>query len=40
VAVGYYGDPALLSEEDQQREHPSLRKPLRELFHYGALGEE
>lgn len=40
VAVGYYGDPARLTEELQQRERPSPRKPLAEVFHYGALGEE
>lgn len=32
VAVGYYGDKADLIPSDQEREHPSPRKPLEELI--------
>ncbi|HOT96650.1 MAG TPA: nitroreductase family protein [bacterium] len=37
IAVGYYGDPLELSEELQQREHPSMRKSLQDLYHLGAF---
>jgi nitroreductase len=40
VAVGYYGDPARLTEDLQQREHPSPRKPLREIYHFGPFQED
>jgi nitroreductase len=32
VAIGYYGDPAQLSEEQQAREHPSARVPVDEIL--------
>ncbi|HNW60723.1 MAG TPA: nitroreductase family protein [bacterium] len=39
IAVGYYGDPAQLAEELQLREHPTPRKPLQEIYHFGAFAE-
>jgi nitroreductase len=35
VAVGYRGPADLLSAEQQQQEHPSLRKPLKEIWAEG-----
>ncbi len=37
IALGHYGDPAQLTGDLQQREHPSPRKPLSELYHRGAF---
>jgi nitroreductase len=39
VAIGYYGDPQLLPPDLQEREKPSLRKPLHDIYHLGPLHE-
>ncbi len=37
VAAGYYGDPQQLPPDLQEREHPTLRKPLADVYHSGPL---
>jgi nitroreductase len=39
VAVGYYGDAQQLPADLQEREKPSPRKPLADIYHIGPLHE-
>jgi len=39
IAIGYRGDPAVLTESQREREKPSPRKPLTDILHEGAFRE-
>ncbi|TLS54055.1 nitroreductase family protein [Paenibacillus antri] len=40
IAIGYRGDPAVLTEGQREREKPSPRKPLSEIVHEGKFTGE
>jgi len=40
IAIGYRGDPAVLTEGQREREKPSTRKPLQDILHEGTFRGE